>query len=302
MGRDSTTGMNRYQRDVVRLDRRHRWLVRALFHAAACSLAGIVLWFVSLNDEPRPSTGARTAVDLAPASGAQVTPGTSHVLPPGVDSGSPEKPAALYLISSSPGATSREGTARIGTNPGNPQKYAAGALLANGARLTEIHADYLVLRRGHLSARLALFDAAGRGAAAVHDELLIVGANSALPPTIVTSRTQLTDYLRPNPLYEGERLRGFEVYAGRKSHVFAQLGLRPGDVITAIDHVPLSDPAQAIAMFQQLIEGNSVTATVERAGEGPLHLTLDGALIAADAQSSRDASMRRFSAEALPSS
>jgi hypothetical protein len=41
-------------------------------------------------------------------------------------------------------------------SPENPQNYVAGALLSNGAELTEIHTDYVVLERGGKRSRLRI--------------------------------------------------------------------------------------------------------------------------------------------------
>jgi S1-C subfamily serine protease len=67
------------------------------------------------------------------------------------------------------------------------------------------------------------------------------------------------------------------VHAG----TFARLGLLPGDVITQIDGMPVSDPSQAMAMFSQLASGTTMTATVNRKGTLQ-QIALDGSFIASE--------------------
>jgi len=56
----------------------------------------------------------------------------------------------------------------LGVARENPQTYSTGALLANGARLTEVRANYVVLERAGHSARLYLEVVA-------HSRLLVQG-------------------------------------------------------------------------------------------------------------------------------
>ena len=53
---------------------------------------------------------------------------------------------------------------------------------------------------------------------------------------------------------------------GRDRRQFAALGLRPGDLIKQIDGQSLTDPTQAMQIFQSLGTANEVTVTVERNG------------------------------------
>ena len=59
---------------------------------------------------------------------------------------------------------------------------------------------------------------------------------------------------------------GYRVYPGRDRQQFAALGLRPGDLIMDIDGQALSDPTQAMQIFQSLGTAEQVTVTVERTG------------------------------------
>ena len=60
---------------------------------------------------------------------------------------------------------------------------------------------------------------------------------------------------------------GYRVYPGRNRQKFAALGLRPGDLIKDIDGQSLTDPTQAMQIFQSLGTADQVTVTVERNGQ-----------------------------------
>jgi general secretion pathway protein C len=68
--------------------------------------------------------------------------------------------------------------------------------------------------------------------------------------------------------------RGYRIYPGRKRQQFAELGLKPGDLVTAINGTALDDPASGMEVFRTLGESDQVSVTVERNGQ-PETLTLD---------------------------
>jgi len=192
----------------------------------------------------------------------------------------------LILVDTSPGQDFREGTARLGTDARNPQTYVAGALLLNGSRLMEVYRDYIVLERDGQSARLYVQGKAPKGEP--ESALTVVGAAyasrpsdapSAYPVSSGDTRTAAVNtYIRPNPVFDAEQLRGFAVYPGGQSGEFVKLGLQPGDVITAINGVGVTDGDQFMDALEQVTAGEVVEATIERRGSTQ-HVTLDGSAI-----------------------
>lgn len=184
----------------------------------------------------------------------------------------------LILTGTIRGRNRHEGTAFIGTDERNPQTYVAGAILANGARLTQIDADSVVLEKGGRFERLYAQNVKSRGSA--RSDLLTVGGRQDFTPAVATHTEAITQFIRPNPIYEGDVLIGYEVYAGREAGVFSQLGLQPGDLITALDGLPVVDPKMALQRLEQLPDGVALTATVKRKGHTQT-LSLDGAILRA---------------------
>lgn len=208
---------------------------------------------------------------------------------PSIKSSVSRTPQRLILTGTIVGRSAHEGTAFIGVDAHNPQTYSGGAILANGVRLEEIYKDHVVLAKGGQRVSLYLQQAKG-GAGRQADDLLMVGGPMVATPAVATSSEPFTDFIRPSPVYDGANLRGIEVYPGRQAGVFDQLGLRGGDVITAIDGQPFGDAAQAMELFRQLASGVAMTATITRKGQAQ-SIALDGALIVTAQQRAHEAAI-----------
>ena len=274
---------------------RGRLLVRAGAVAIGALVAFFAFWNAGVNPGewlakvPQKHAGpADQMTQLAKPVAAQKKPASTKPLP-GTDSSISEKPLALLLSGTLPGRNAFEGAAMIGVTRENPQTYAAGAVLANGARLAEIHEKFVVLERKGRKAKLYLQELTNQYLAKSDtSDVLMVGGPQKIKPAVPTSVEPLTDYLRPSPMYDGEALRGYEVYPGKRSGVFYQMGLQAGDVITSIEGTTLSDSEQAFEMFRQLMDGMALTATINRKGKIQ-QVSLDGSMIAADQEQEKNA-------------
>jgi general secretion pathway protein C len=162
-------------------------------------------------------------------------------------------------------------------NARTPQTYAAGALLANGARLTEIYDHYVMLERDGHSARLYLQGEA-QPANQAQVGLTTVGGTPPAPDAQVTSPDALTRYVRPSPVFVGNRLHGYALYSGQQPAYFERLGLQPGDVLTSINGAPVSSADEALSALETLTEGAALAVVVERQGVSQ-NLSLDGSVL-----------------------
>ena len=78
------------------------------------------------------------------------------------------------------------------------------------------------------------------------------------------------------------KLRGFRAYPGRNRAIFNKLGLKPGDLVTAINGTTLDDPQRSQEVFNTIQSSDHVTVTVERGGQKQ-DITLNIAQVAAQA-------------------
>lgn len=255
-------------------------LLAAIVVGTACWVSGVfeLTW---LKAERKEHTEAARADRVGTNTQAAQASDAAPPAPVGNDSSVSPVPLPLILTGTMPGRNAREGLAFLGVNENSPQTYAAGALLANGARITEIYVDRVVLERDGQRVDLYLHGSGKTSEPRKLTDILTVGGTSPAPPAKITQREVLTDYIRPSPVYDGQTLKGYQVYPGQQAGVFSQLGLQSGDIITSINGVPLNEPQMAIEQLKQLSQGYAVTATVLRQDKIET-LSLDGGLIARD--------------------
>jgi type II secretion system protein C len=245
------------------------------------TIALLIIWETGLDPFllwQRATAPKPISVAKAPVHPPNKPIGITPPAPKGNDSSVSQEPLNLMLVQVHLGRNATEGSAEIGVVRESPQTYQAGAMLENGARLAEIHSDYVLLKNGTKLARLYLENAHPTGKPGDVTVLTVGGIKEAPPPAKVTSREILTDYIRPSPVYEGETLVGYQVYPGAKSGPFTQMGLQSGDLIVEMNGTPLNDPAVAWDIFHQLADGSALPATVKRKGAAQ-SISLDGALI-----------------------
>jgi general secretion pathway protein C len=89
---------------------------------------------------------------------------------------------------------------------------------------------------------------------------------ASIQSVVAKNVSRLADVIRPTPYFQNGQQQGYRVYPGRDRQKFAALGLRPGDLIKQIDGQSLTDPTQAMQIFQSLGTANQVSVTVERNG------------------------------------
>jgi hypothetical protein len=78
------------------------------------------------------------------------------------------------------------------------------------------------------------------------------------------------------------KLRGFRAYPGRNRQIFGKLGLKAGDLVSAINGTALDDPQRSQEVFNTIQTSDRVTVTVERGGQKQ-DISLNIAQVAADA-------------------
>jgi general secretion pathway protein C len=264
-----------------RISTKRRSLFILINVLGGAAIASLIIWETGLdpfNLWQRATAPKPVPIAKAPAHPPTKAIGLTPPTPKGNDSSISPEPLALTLVQVHLGRNPTEGSAEIGVVRESPQTYLAGAMLENGARLAEIHSDYVLLKKGTKLARLYLENAHSTGKIGDTTMLTVGGVKEAPPPAKVTSREILTDYIRPSPVYDGDTVVGFQVFPGAKSGPFTQMGLQAGDLITEIDGTPLNDPTIAWDIFHQLADGSALSATVKRKGAAQ-SVSLDGSLI-----------------------
>lgn len=76
--------------------------------------------------------------------------------------------------------------------------------------------------------------------------------------------SQLLTQVRAVPHFEGGTSVGFRLFAIRRGSLFDRIGLKNGDIITAINGNPMNDPGRAVAVLQELRDVRRLDVTALR--------------------------------------
>jgi general secretion pathway protein C len=161
----------------------------------------------------------------------------------------------------------------IADNNAEQQVYLIGDSVGSGVSLHAVYAERVVLNENGALTNLKLpsdFPAASAAQTrrTTNTRRQTKQTNTASIQNVVTENlSKLTDVIRPTPYLVNGQQAGYRVYPGRNRQQFAALGLRPGDLIKDIDGQSLTDPTQAMQVFQSLGTAEQVTVTVERNGQ-----------------------------------
>lgn len=151
--------------------------------------------------------------------------------------------------------------------------YAIGDPLGSGTSLHAVYSDRVVLNENGALTNLRLpSDFPQASAAQVRRTATTRQTPSGRPEqnirnVVSENLTRLNEVVRFVPYNQDGKPVGFRVYPGRDKRKFAALGLRPQDLIKDINGQALTDPTQAMQIFESLGTASEVTVTVQRDGQ-----------------------------------
>ena len=179
-------------------------------------------------------------------------------------------PSSLALVLA--GVFAREdpsaGRAIIGETAATGRLYGVGATLPGGARLTEVHPDRVILERGGQREALSLprstMPTQPATGGATNGPALAPAASSSLPGASIAEDP--ARFIRWQAILRDGQVAGVRVYPGEQAALFTRSGLRPGDLVVAVNDSPLTDQATAAQFLRMLAGAPSSVVTVERDG------------------------------------
>ena len=92
------------------------------------------------------------------------------------------------------------------------------------------------------------------------------GDLNSLRQKILEDPTQLSSILQAIPVTENGQFSGFRLLPADNAETFAQLGLQSGDLVTAVNGIPLDRPEQGLQALQSLMQTSQVDLTLRRDG------------------------------------
>lgn len=214
----------------------------------------------------------------------------------------PTTTLALRLRGTLADADPRAGIAVIADDLGNERAWRVGEQVVPGVTLDEVHADRVVLMHGGAQEVLALVredtgapapvaPTAGPRAGALRNTAPAPAAPPTpnfAPPNIahgaadwqqtmdkigggsidtLAKRVQLT------PVLDNGRIAGVRVSTAGDAALMARLGLRPSDIVTAVNGIPVDSVARGQQILDSLGSATDVRVTVTRDG-APSEITM----------------------------
>ncbi|HEY2678270.1 MAG TPA: type II secretion system protein GspC [Steroidobacteraceae bacterium] len=201
----------------------------------------------------------------------------------------PQSSANLILAGTIATQDPKRGVAIIAERGGPSKVYAVGERVG-GASLHSVYLDRVILDRAGALETLQLPRQilASNGAAPLPQRQAADPGTAQAVENIRRMVQQdpgiLDQVMRTVPSYDNAagKLRGFRAYPGRNRQIFNKLGLKAGDLVTAINGTSLDDPQHSQEVFNTIQTSDHVTVTVERGGQKQ-DITLNIAQVAAQA-------------------
>lgn len=193
------------------------------------------------------------------------------------------------------------GVAIIADETGTDRAYRVGEMLPGEAKLEGIYAGRVLLSRAGVNESLSLpstgttnsASPAGGQTQRVHamDPALAASLGGNLPGTaqpapfvapvmapgapslesfrnnLGTDPAELAKQVQIFPVIENGRMAGVRLSAGRDSDILARAGLRPSDIVTAVNGIPLDGPQRSTELMATLKDARRVQVTVRRDGK-----------------------------------
>jgi general secretion pathway protein C len=179
----------------------------------------------------------------------------------------------------------QQGMAILGPNAASAKLYSTGSNIPGGARLHSVYSDRVLLDRNGsvealflpktLSTTPVVVQPAAQAGTNPGQRLQNLAQNNAL----------LGGVVRVQPVLQQGKLSGYRIFPGSRSNIqtFTQLGLRSGDLITAVNGTVLDDPNRGMEIMQTLSSASSATITVTRNGQ-PMEVNLNLETVAQEAE------------------
>lgn len=201
----------------------------------------------------------------------------------------PATSMALVLTGVVAGDDPQRGVAILGPSATAARVYSIGAAVPGGARLHSVYRDRVLLDRNGVVEALMLPRQYGGGGAAASPPPPIAqtpnpaGAFGRVQRVIQEHPNIIGDVMSPQAVLAQGKLRGYRVYPGTNAEAFQRLGLRAGDLVTAINGTALDDPTRSSEILNTLSTASDARVTVMRSGRQQ-DLVLNLAEVAAEAE------------------
>ncbi|MES1925485.1 type II secretion system protein GspC [Salinisphaera sp. T31B1] len=177
------------------------------------------------------------------------------------------------IVSETGGRRSR---ALIKTGRNKQDNFGVGGEISDGVKLHAIYADRVILDRSGRFETLTLESVkqaktltgvtrTPRGNQTVSSEL--AGDLGDVRRKILANPATAQRYIRLQPERQNGNLVGYRIYPGADRGLFEKAGLKPGELVTAVNGQSLDNPAASLKLLGNLAQASSASVTLERDGQ-----------------------------------
>jgi len=168
--------------------------------------------------------------------------------------------------------------ALIAVDSRSQQVFKTGDRLNDGTRISQILTDRVLLERnGQIEVLSLPRETVGHGLSNTRSANLngSAAADHTIDATAVAAELRrqvsdnpdaLLDLAFATPYFANNQFAGLRLEPGRQPHMFNQLGLRPGDIVVALNGRRLTDPNQGMQLLQELLSAEQLEVQVLRNG------------------------------------
>lgn len=180
----------------------------------------------------------------------------------------PETQLNLVLRGIRGGADPQSGAAIIQTPDNRQQFFSVGATVMDGVTLEEVHVDHVIISRRGIAESLYLRERDERQTGTAPTAAPSPAARSAVNATGADRLPgfELAEIFQVRPAVQNGRMIGYRL-TGDNAVILEAVGLRPGDIVTAVNGRSLADVSDLNGLFEQIEEEeNAVSLSVQRNG------------------------------------
>ncbi|GAB3685648.1 type II secretion system protein GspC [Salinisphaera aquimarina] len=173
------------------------------------------------------------------------------------------------IVSESNGRRSR---ALIETGRKKQDSFSVDDDVTNGVKLHAIYANRVILDRSGRFETLTLESVKQAKALSGVKRTQAVSSEIAedlgdVRQKILANPATASRYIRLQPERQNGNLVGYRIYPGADRGLFEKAGLKPGELVTAVNGQPLNNPAASLKLLGNLAQASSASVTLERDGQ-----------------------------------
>jgi general secretion pathway protein C len=161
----------------------------------------------------------------------------------------------------------------ISSGGANERYYHIGDAIPGGATLKAVYPDRVLLERNAKTETLPLPKSENTGIAISRTSAPTVESNpdvgnklGTLRKEILSNPERLGKLVQARPAMEKGQFKGYQLSPSGDTTLFSELGLEPGDIVTAVNGINIDRPEKGLNALQNLINATEVTVTLLREG------------------------------------